>query len=144
MRKLFGTIVIPDEVYAEVVVVGAGLSGATEISNAPWIEVRQLRNHADLSAAQVRFGLGAGELSAILLARELDADLVILDDLAARKLAKNEGFKVLGCVSILEASFRQGYLVALRQAYEKMVQRGVHLSRQILDLCLKSFNLPPL
>src|SRR5437870_2717598 len=103
MRKLFGAIVIPDEVYAEVVVAGAGLSGATETSNAPWIEVRQLRNRADLTAAQVRFGLGAGELSTILLAQELDADLVILDDLAARKLAQNEGFRVQGCVAILEA-----------------------------------------
>jgi pentatricopeptide repeat protein len=92
----------------------------------------------------VRFGLGAGELSAILLAKELDADLVILDDLAARKLAQNEGFKVQGCIAILEACFRKGYLVDLRQAYEQMAKRGVHLNRQILDLSLKSCNLPPL
>jgi len=144
LQKLYGTLMISTEVYDEVVIAGAGLAGAGETSKSSWIEVRNIRNHADLEATQVQFGLGAGELSTLLLAGEIRADLIVLDDLAARKLAQKQGFRVQGSVAILEACFRKGYLADLRQAYLQLTQRGVYLNRQLLDLSLSSFNLPPL
>jgi len=80
----------------------------------------------------------------MLLASETRADLVILDDLAARRLAQKRGFRVQGSIAILEACFRKGYLTDFRQAYRQLTQRGVYLNRQLLDLSLSSFNLPPL
>lgn len=144
LQKLYGTLMISTEVYDEVVVAGAGLAGAGETSKSSWIEVRDIRSRSDLNAAQVRFGLGLGELSTILLAKEIPADLIILDDLAARRLAQKQGFRVQGSVAILEACFRKGYVTDLRQAYRQLTQRGVYLNRQLLDLSLSSFNLPPL
>ena len=143
-EKLFGNLLVSREVYAEVVVAGAGLAGAADTSSASWIEVRELKNPSDLTLAQARFGLGIGELSTMLLAKQVAADLVILDDLGARRLAQREGFKVQGSVAILEACFRKGHLIDLRQAYEEMIKRGVYLNRQLLNVSLKSFNLPPL
>jgi hypothetical protein len=144
LQKLYGGLVISGEVYTEVVVAGAGLAGAADTSKSAWIEVRQIRNPADLTLAQTRFGLGVGELSTMLLAREIRADLVILDDLGARKLAQKEGFKVQGCIAILEAGFRKGFLPDLHRAYDEMLKRGVYLNRQLLNLSLKSFGLPPI
>jgi hypothetical protein len=142
LQKLYGSIIISSEVYAEVVVVGAGLAGAADTSNSPWIEVRQIKNPADLAAAQTQFGLGIGELSTMILAKEIHADLVILDDLGARKLAQKEGFTVQGSIAILEACYRKGYLADLRQAYEQLLKRGVYLNRRLLDLSLQAFQLP--
>lgn len=59
---------------------------------------------------KTRSSFGIGELSAILLATELHADLIIVDDLRARKLAQAHGLNVQGCIGVLEASFRKGYL----------------------------------
>jgi predicted nucleic acid-binding protein len=44
LRKLYGKLVISAEVCAEVVVAGAGLPGAADVSHCPWIEVREIRN----------------------------------------------------------------------------------------------------
>jgi len=143
LQKLYVKIVISSEVYEEVVVAGAGLAGATDTSESSWIEVRQVDNPADLTMAQNKTGLGLGELSTMLLAKQIRADLIILDDLGARKLAKKQGLKVQGCVAILEAGFRKGYLSDLREAYLQMLKQGVYLNRQLLNLSLKSFNLPP-
>ncbi len=41
-------------------------------------------------------------MSTILLAKELGANLVLLDDYKARKLAKAEGLQILGSVGLLE------------------------------------------
>lgn len=144
LQRLYGSLVISSEVYAEVVVAGAGLAGAINTSTSAWIEVRQIKNSADLNAAKAQFGLGMGELSTMILAKEIHADLVILDDLAARKLAQKEGFKVQGCIAILEACYRKGFLPDLRHAYEQLLKRGVYLNRELLDFSLKSFGLLPL
>src|SRR5437660_12476706 len=52
-----------------------------------WIEVKALQNAAGLYSAQRKYGLGPGEMSSILLAKELGANPVLLDDYRARKLA---------------------------------------------------------
>ena len=76
-RQVYGTLSISAEVYTEEVVVsGAGFPGAVETSSSAWIQVRQISNAGTLAAAQARSGLG--ELSTIVLAKEIQADLVIL------------------------------------------------------------------
>lgn len=144
LQQLYGNITISAEVYAEVVVSGARLPGSGETSTSPWIHVKPIKRPGDLSAAQQRFGLGIGELSTLILAKELGAGLVILDDLGARKLAQREGFRVQGTMAVLEACFRNGLLVDLRLAYEQLLKRGVFLNRELLNRSLQSFSLPPL
>jgi predicted nucleic acid-binding protein len=143
LQKLYGQIVISGEVYAGLVA-GAGLAGAVEISNSPWIEVKLIRSSADLIQAQRHFGLGQGELSTMILAKEIQADLIIFDDPAARKIAQREGFKVVGTLSTLEACYRKGYLPELRETYARMLKRGIYANRDLIHASLESFHLPPL
>ncbi len=91
-------------------IAGAGLPGASEVSKAGWIEVKPLQNPASLPSAQEKHGLGPGEMSVILLAKELGGNPVLIDDYRARKLAKAEGLEILGSVALLEAFFRRRYL----------------------------------
>lgn len=133
LQKLYGSLTISVEVYAEVVVSGAGLPGSSEVLGSSWVQVRQVKRPDEITAAQERFGLGMGELSTLILAKELRADVVILDDLRARKLAQGEGFRVHGTMAILEACFRKGLLVDLRGAYERLLKRGVFLNRDLLN-----------
>ena len=72
LPRLHSNVYISEEVYDEVVVAGVGLPGASEVANAAWIKVRALHRRGTLKAARTRFGLGLGELSTILLAKELD------------------------------------------------------------------------
>ena len=71
LNRLFSRVYISAEVHDEVVVVGTGLPGAAEVSNAKWIEVKQLQNPASLLAAQQKQALGLGEISTILLANSV-------------------------------------------------------------------------
>ena len=106
--------------------------------------MRQLTGREDLAAAQQRFGLGVGELSTLILAKEIDANLLLLDDLGARKLAQREGFRVQGSIGVLEACFKKSYLLDLRGAYELLLTRGVYLNRALLNLSLESWGFVPL
>jgi predicted nucleic acid-binding protein len=91
-----------------------------------------------------RYSLGIGELSTILLAKQIQADVALIDERGARLLAQSEGVPVLGTVGMLELGYRRGDVSDLRQAYQTMLDRGAHIDQKILNQSLTRFNLPPL
>jgi uncharacterized protein len=144
LNRVFARVHISAEVHHEVVVAGAGLPGASEVSKAEWIEVKQLQNPAGLHSAQQRHALGPGEMSTILLAKELGANLVLLDDYKARKLAKTEGLQIGGSVGLLETFYARGYLPDLRTSFRQLITHNVYIDQRLLDRRLRALGLPPL
>jgi len=143
LKKLFSRLHISAEVHHEVVVAGAGLPGASEVEKAEWVEVSNLQNQAGLLTAQQKYALGAGELSTILLAKELHATAVLLDDYQARKLATAEGLAVSGSVGLLETFHRRGYVIDLRAAFRQLLTHS-YIDQRLLDRRLRALGLPPL
>ncbi len=141
LNRLFRRIDISAEVHHEVVVAGAGLPGAKEVANAKWVEVRNLQNQADLLAAQQNYALGVGELSTILLGKELHANAVLLDDYKARKLATAEGLQVRGSVGLLETLYLRGYLTDLRATFRQLLTDS-YIDQRLLDRRLRALGLP--
>lgn len=143
LNKLFPRIYISTEVHYEVVVAGTGLPGAVEVAKAEWVEVKRLQNQADILAAQQMYALGAGEISTILLAKELRAEAVLLDDHNARKLAKADGLQVRGSVGIVETFYLRGYLADLRVAFRQLLAHS-YIDQRLLDFRFRALGLPPL
>lgn len=143
LNRLFPHVYISSDVHAEVVIAGGGLPGATEVSRADWIEVRPLGDRSNLESERRRRGLGPGEMSTIILAKELAADVVLLDDYKARTAASEEGLRVLGTVGLLEAFQNYGYLDDLRAAFSDLA-RNAFIDRRLLNRRLRRRGLPPL
>jgi len=143
LNRVFPRLYISSEVHHEVVVVGVGLPGASEVANAEWIDVKALQNPWDLLVAQQKYGLGVGELSTILLGKELHANAVLLDDYHARKLARAEGLLVRGSVGLLETFYLGGYLPDLRAAFRRLLAHS-YIDQRLLDLRLRALGLPRL
>jgi len=77
--------------------------------------------------------LHRGELEVMVLAQELGADLVVMDDLLARRKAQRLGLRVVGTVGVLLLAHQQGALPP-REAERKLAEltqnHGMHLSLQ--------------
>jgi predicted nucleic acid-binding protein len=56
------------------------MPGAAAVAKADWIRVSAVQDTEGLAQAISRTGLGAGEVSAVLLAKELTADLILMLD----------------------------------------------------------------
>ncbi len=69
-----------------------------------------------MATTRAKIGLGAGEVSAVFLAKEIRADLTLMDEWKGRRLASEAGLAVVG-VGILEELYRQGEIKDLRQNY---------------------------
>jgi predicted nucleic acid-binding protein len=144
LNRVFPRVYISPEVHYEVVIAGTGLPGASEVSKAEWIEVKAVQNPAALYSAQRKYGLGPGEMSTILLAKELGANPAVLDDYRARKLAKAEGLEILGSVGLLETFYLRRYFTDLRSVFRQFLTHNVYIDQRLLDRRLRSLGLPPL
>ena len=85
LRKLYSEIVVPEAVWQEVVVNGAGQPGAEEISTVDWVKRMLVKNRHLVQA--LRQDLDAGEAEAIALALESEADLLLMDERLGRESA---------------------------------------------------------
>jgi hypothetical protein len=144
LPQLYGRIHIPAEVVAEVAGAGLDKSGAKQIAAAGWIEVTPVSKPEALGNAIRETGLGAGEVSAIVLAKEITADLTLIDERKARRYARAEGLEVIGCLGILETLHRRGQLSDLRDAYLRLLRCRFRIDRQAMQDSLARFKLPPL
>lgn len=144
LQKLFTEITISQEVWNEVVVNGAGRSGSVETARASWIEVVALTNASQLSNWHTRYSLGAGEVSTILLAKELSAGLALIDERKARTLAANQGLMLSGSIAALEQGYRDHHVKNLRQTYLDLLAAKIWVDRKILNQSLARVGLQPL
>lgn len=144
LQKLFTEITISQEVWNEVVVRGAGLAGSSETSQASWINVRSVANAALIKEWRDAYNLGAGELSTILLAKELTASLALIDERRARRLAATEGLAMIGSIAVLESGYRKKYVSDLWATYQQLLAANIWIDQKKLNQSLASFGLSPL
>jgi predicted nucleic acid-binding protein len=136
LKKLYKEIIVPEAVYEEVSIEGESKIGAKRLKEADFIKIHSVDN----KEAEKIFStsLHKGEVEVLLLARELKADLVIIDDLLARKHAKYLDIKVTGTLGILLKAKKKGYLKKIKPLLDELINNNIYISdklyKNVLDL----------
>lgn len=76
-----------------------------------------------------------GEAEAIALALE-KGNLLIIDDLKGRKLARRLGLKIIGTLGLLKIMKLKGAIREVKPAIERLKKRGFYLSDDLVDRLL--------
>ena len=130
LHRLYGRVLAPEAVVREVVESGAGRAGAIEVEAASWLEHVQLDSPPEPLLAKE---LGAGEAAVITVAYRLSANLVLIDERRARRIAEQAyGLRVKGSAGILVAAKRANLIPAVRPLLEAMADQGYFLSRRLI------------
>ena len=113
LRELFKEVIVPEEVYEEVVLDGKekGHLDASVVDQAirdKWIVVRKMEIKEEIK----RFAseIGAGEIAAINLAKQERVSLVLIDDASARTIAESFGLNVKGTLFVLLTAYKRKLL----------------------------------
>lgn len=144
LPSLFGEVYLAAEVYHEVAIAGACRAAAQAVQTAAWLRMQPCPDATKLADWRSRLPLGVGELATILLAESVHADLVVIDERAARRLAERQGLRVIGCVGLLETGHRRGLVQDIRAVYARMPAAGVRVHPEILNRSLAALGLPAL
>lgn len=105
LRQLYGALLVPEAVWHEVVVRGAGQAGADEVKAASWIKTRAIANRPLARALQQE--LDTGEAEAIVLALETHAEMLVMDERVGRETARHLGVRCIGLIGVLIAAKRR-------------------------------------
>ncbi len=135
LERLFGDIIVPQAVYEEI---KAKESWGNKEIDMKFIRVETVRGelYKDLLLNQ----LDSGECETILLAKELNADLVIIDENLAYKIAKNSDLKVTRTLSILLNAKAAGIIDQIKPLLDEMISRGRWYSQNVYENFLKKIG----
>jgi len=111
LPKLYGRVIIPQAVYEEIVIEGAEQAGATEAAQADWIDIKQIPNR--LLVTSLEGELDRGEAEAVVLAVELKAALLLIDERKGRIVANRLGVNSIGLLGILIKAKHEGMISAV-------------------------------
>ena len=131
LRELYGTIIVPQAVIDEIIREPA----KQRVRDAAWIKVEAIRDPSQKDFFRAR--LHAGEVEVMILAREQKADLVIMDDDAAKKTAKFLGLNVTGTLGILLKAKTEGYLEKVGPIMDEMILDGLFIGDTVKSYVLK-------
>ncbi len=134
LREIYGRVVIPRQVYEEVL---AGTHPAvTTVPLQNWIEVVPVKKPQNVLNIQVVTKLGLGECAALVLAEELGANLLLIDDLEARREALRRNLVITGTVGTLIIAKQRGLISSVKVVLDNLTANGTWISRAVYQNAL--------
>lgn len=134
LPTLFDRIVVPLAVRDEVLRGGPQVPGITAIHDAftsDWLTVQPVSNLA--AVATLRTELDRGESEAIVLMREIQADVLLLDERLARFHAVREGLPMTGTIGILRSARNRRIVPAVMPLLEELRRGGFRVSAELVE-----------
>lgn len=135
LKKLYGEVIVPEAVYRELSVKEESACKKAVESSLDWIRVDEIKNQ--MAKTMYKTQLHDGEVEVMILAKEIAADVVIIDDANAKKHAKYLGLPVTGTLGVLVKAKQKGYIDELKPILQQMVEKGIYISQSLIELCLK-------
>jgi predicted nucleic acid-binding protein len=136
LRQLYRRVIVPPAVWNEVVRLGKGRLGSRAVRAASWVQVKAVRDRALVQMLLAE--LDPGEAESIVLAREIQADLLLLDESHARRAARRMGLPITGLVGVLIEAAGKGLISDLAATLRELRDRaGFWLTDEVVEEALR-------
>lgn len=132
LQDIFQEILIPESVYCEI---KAKKSYGYDEADAAFISVVPVKGkiYSELLMNQ----LDLGEAETIILAKEVDADYVLIDENIGYKIARNSGLEVIRTLTILLVAKEKKIIQAAKPLIDEMMLKGRWYSKTVYYNFLK-------
>lgn len=134
LQKMYNEILIPEAVYREISAKENSKCKQTIDDSQKWIRVCSIEDQ--LAKTFFKSRLHAGEVEAMILAKEQAADLLIIDDALAKKHAAYMKINVVGTLGILIKARKLELIDSLCPLIEQMRSNHIYMSDELIKMCL--------
>jgi len=137
LRKVFGEVVIPEKVFAELSRLKDFGYDLSELKGATWLIVRPAQDTT--AVKELSNQLDPGESEAIVLAQELEADFLLIDERRGWKVANALGIKTVGVLGVFLEAKKKKLIPAVAPLLDEIQAKagfylGESLRREVLLL----------
>jgi len=138
LASLFGEVVIPPAVAAELERPRSRFV-PIDINELPYVQVQAPKNRSGVT--ELLAILDPGEAEALVLATEIHADAILIDEAAGRTIARQRGLMPLGVLGMLLRAKQKGYVTAISPLLDRLQKElGFFISPEIRSDVLKQAN----
>lgn len=142
IEQLFGEVQIPDSVYVELVSNPVFKEEAQRIRGSSFIKRVVVEDGRAVDLLRRATGLDMGESEAIILSDTGRADLLLMDEMKGRQVAKQMGLHLMGTVGMLRAAYEEKLLSYedIEECIEILRTNGRHISDRLFGQLLESIR----
>lgn len=135
LERLYGEIIIPPAVLKELGHLAAPREVSAWAKSPPaWVKVQTPE-----SIPQYFEDLDFGERQALALAKEINAELVLLDDKVARRCAEHESLKVKGTLGVVADAAKAG-LLDFQETVELLQRTSMHIDAKLAQRIIEEYE----
>lgn len=132
LKHIYSEIFIPVSVFEEIEA-GRNRKHYRDISQLNWIRIEEIK---DKRAGKYFLDLHTGEAEAIILASEISADLIIMDEKLGRYYAKHADLKVTGTLGVLAKAKELGFIKEIKPLVKELIEKDFWISEKTLEAFL--------
>lgn len=136
LKQVYGEVIIPFAVYEEIEK-GKEKPYYKDLSKLDWIKIVKISNP---KALLFFADLDKGEAEVLILAQELNADLVIIDEVLGRGYAKQMNIRLTGTLGVLLRAKKKGLLLSVKELLKELENKGSWFSPKLLSMVLELAN----
>lgn len=136
LKELYEKVIVPTAVYIEIEN-GKEKPYYQDLKQIDWIEIQEIRNP---DSRAYFLDLDEGEAEVLILAKEQNVDLVIMDEIMGRRYAKQLGFNLTGTIGILLKSKENGLIESIKDLLTELTKKGTWLSPKLISKAIKLSN----
>lgn len=142
LEKLFGEVILPKEVFTELSSNKCYRIEADKIKSKSFITTKTILNSVSVDILKRATGLDQGESAAIILTDEIQADLLLMDEIKGRNVSKQMGHRIMGTIGVLMAAYEENELTAeeVKECIEGLKLAGRHIGQKYYRLLLEKLK----
>jgi predicted nucleic acid-binding protein len=134
LQRLFDAVVIPQAVFSELAASSRYVIEA--IQTASWITVKRASDEKLIH--ELESFLDRGESEAIALAKELRADLLLIDERKGRREASRLGISIIGLIGVLARAKQNDFIERIKPLIDQIIEEtGFRLSIKLYQQILQ-------
>ena len=132
LKSLFQEVYISQAVYNEIMDSENHTIGKDELTKEVAEGHIKIYKIKDPTLVNQLYGkLHKGELETIIGGRELDVDYVLIDELAARNMAKTFFLTPIGTIGILRIAKHKGIINEIKPFLDQLINKGYWISKSL-------------
>ena len=135
LRRGADTVCVPRAVLDEIHAKPDEATQAIERAGRTWLSVHVVGNRG--AVEMLLADLDLGEAETIVLAKEINADRVVMDDLDARRFARRVGLDLIGTMGLLLAARLRGEIPSVREEVERLQALGFRVAPPLVEAILR-------
>lgn len=133
LQLLYRQVIIPKAVWQEIEA-EKDKDYYVDLSSVNWLDIQEVNNP---DALEYLTDLDRGEAEVIVLAREIQADLVIIDETLGRQYASYFNLQITGTLGILLRAKKEGHIPEIKPLLETLRNQGVWISDNLFQEVVK-------